>query len=139
MNGPEFADSNIFVYAYDPSDPRKQQIAREVLLRGSRGHGIIASSQVFSEFASVLLHRMNPPASPPEVSATLQSLSDIRMIGIDRSLILRAVEAHERYRVHFWDGMIVAAAERGGCSRMWSEDLNPGQSYFGVKVENPFR
>jgi predicted nucleic acid-binding protein len=138
MNGPEFADSNILVYAYDPSDLRKQRIAREVLLRGSTGNGIIASSQVFSEFASVLLHRMHPPASPAEVIAALQSLSDVRIVGIDRSLILRAVEAHERYQVHFWDGMILAAAERGGCSRIWSEDLNSGQSYFGVKVENPF-
>jgi predicted nucleic acid-binding protein len=34
--------------------------------------------------------------------------------------------------------MIVAAAERANCSRIWSEDLNAGQSYFGVGVENPF-
>jgi predicted nucleic acid-binding protein len=35
--------------------------------------------------------------------------------------------------------MIVAAAERGGCERLWSEDLNSGQQYFGVTAENPFR
>jgi predicted nucleic acid-binding protein len=34
---------------------------------------------------------------------------------------------------------VVAAAERGGCVRIWSEDLNSGQSYFGVVVENPFK
>ena len=34
--------------------------------------------------------------------------------------------------------MILAAAERGACARILSEDLNPGQSYFGVTVENPF-
>jgi len=34
--------------------------------------------------------------------------------------------------------MIVAAAERAGCSKIWSEDLNAGQEYFGVPVENPF-
>ena len=138
MSGPEFVDSNIFVYAYDPSDPRKQQVAREVLVRGSGGNGIIASTQVFSEFASVLLHRMRPPASPANVTAALRSLGHIRMVGIDRSVILRAVEAHERYGLHFWDGMIVAAADRGGCSQIWSEDLNSGQNYFGVKVQNPF-
>jgi predicted nucleic acid-binding protein len=41
--------------------------------------------------------------------------------------------------VHFYDGMIVAAAERGGCGRIWSVDLNTGQKYFGIAVENPFR
>jgi predicted nucleic acid-binding protein len=40
--------------------------------------------------------------------------------------------------VQFYDGMIIAAAERAGCKRIWSEDLNAGQEYFGVKVENPF-
>jgi predicted nucleic acid-binding protein len=34
--------------------------------------------------------------------------------------------------------MIVAAADRGGCEKIWSEDLNTGQEYFGVMVENPF-
>jgi len=33
--------------------------------------------------------------------------------------------------------MIVAAAERGGCQKIWSEDLNAGQKYFGSAVENP--
>lgn len=50
----------------------------------------------------------------------------------------RAVEASARYGLHFYDGMIVAAAERGGCRRIWSEDLSGGQKHFGVTVENPF-
>jgi predicted nucleic acid-binding protein len=51
----------------------------------------------------------------------------------------RAVDVRAKYGVHFYDGMIVAAAERGGCGRIWSEDLNAGQKYFGIAVENPFR
>ena len=54
-------------------------------------------------------------------------------------MVRRAIQAHARYGVHFYDGMVVAAAERGGCKRIWSEDLNSGQDYFGVVVENPFR
>jgi hypothetical protein len=34
--------------------------------------------------------------------------------------------------------MIVAAAERGGWGRILSEDLNAGQSYFQIPLENPF-
>jgi predicted nucleic acid-binding protein len=34
--------------------------------------------------------------------------------------------------------MIVAAAEKAGCARILSEDLSAGQTYFGVRVENPF-
>ena len=69
----------------------------------------------------------------------LDSLSPIRVIPADAIMVRRAVEARAKYGIHFYDGMIVAAAERAGCTRIWSEDLNPGQSYFGVAVENPFR
>jgi len=48
------------------------------------------------------------------------------------------VQARAQYGVYFYDGMILAAAERGGCQRIWSEDLNAGQQYFGCVVENPF-
>jgi predicted nucleic acid-binding protein len=57
----------------------------------------------------------------------------------DADLVRRAVESRDTYGIHLYDGMIVAAAECGGCERLWSEDLNSGQQYFGVTVENPFR
>ncbi len=53
-------------------------------------------------------------------------------------MVRRAVEVHDRYGVHFYDSLIIAAAERAGCECIWSEDLNAGQKYFGVTVQNPF-
>jgi predicted nucleic acid-binding protein len=54
-------------------------------------------------------------------------------------LVRRAVEAHQTYGIHLFDGMVVASAERAGCTGIYSEDLNHGQTYFGVEVVNPFR
>lgn len=48
------------------------------------------------------------------------------------------MEAHSKYGVHFYDGMILASAERVARARIISEGCNAGQSYFGIKVENPF-
>jgi len=62
-----------------------------------------------------------------------------RTVTPDADIVRRAVEIHAEYGVHFYDGKIVAAAERSGCVRIWSEDLNAGQDYFGIRVENPFR
>jgi predicted nucleic acid-binding protein len=70
--------------------------------------------------------------------ALLEVLAPMHLVIPDGDMIRRAVEARASYSVHFYDGMIVAAAERGGCSRIWSEDLNAGQKYFGIAVENPF-
>jgi predicted nucleic acid-binding protein len=72
-----------------------------------------------------------------DLSAILDALGPIKAIAPDGDTVRRAVEAHAQYGVHFYDGMILAAAERGACARILS-DLNAGQGYFGVKVENPF-
>jgi predicted nucleic acid-binding protein len=73
------------------------------------------------------------------VNSVLDALAPIPLILPDAELVRRAIRVRSEYGLHFYDGMIVAAAERGGCSRIWSEDLNAGQSYFGIAVENPFR
>lgn len=137
MSALEFLDTNVLVYAYDPSDPRKQQIAQGLVRRAVAGE-IAASSQVLGEFAATLLHKITPPANPQDLMALLDTLGPINLVAIDGDVVLRAVQARAQYGVHFYDGMILAAAERGGCQKIWSEDLNPGQQYFGCVVENPF-
>jgi len=137
MSAFEFLDTNILVYAYDRSEPRKQQIAQGLVRRAVAGE-IAASSQVLGEFAATLLHKLSPPASPEDLIALLDALGPIKLVPIDGDVVLRAVQARAQYGVHFCDGMILAAAERGGCQRIWSENLNAGQQYFGCVVENPF-
>jgi predicted nucleic acid-binding protein len=93
---------------------------------------------VLAELAATLLHKISPPAQPDEVAGILDALSPIKAVAPDASLIRRAVQARAQYGVHFYDGMILAAAERAGCQKIWSEDLNTGQLYFSIAVENPF-
>lgn len=137
MPGRDFLDTNVLVYAYDGTDPAKQRIAQDLVRRAVAGE-IVTSTQVLAEFAATLLHKISPAARPTEVSAILDALAPIKVIVADAYAIRRAVEAHAQYGVHFFDGMIVAAAEHGACTRILSEDFNTGQSYFGIKVENPF-
>ncbi len=137
MSALELLDTNVLVYAYDPGDLRKQQIAQGLVRRAMAGE-IVASSQVLGEFAATLLHKLMPPAKPDDVMALLDTLAPIKLVPIDGDVVLRAVQAHAQYGVHFYDGMILAAAERGTCKKIWSEDLNAGQQYFGCVVENPF-
>ncbi len=137
MNGADFLDSNVLIYAYDTSDSQKRRIARDLLESGVTGR-LVISTQVLAEFAAAMLHKMSPPANPAAVVKSLDALSSIRLIVPDADLVRRAVEARVAYGLHFYDGMIVAASERAGCVRIWSEDLNEGQEYFGAVVANPF-
>ncbi|PYV76271.1 MAG: VapC toxin family PIN domain ribonuclease [Acidobacteria bacterium] len=137
MSAPDFLDTNILVYAYDIADPQKQAIAQELVRKAFAGE-VVISSQVLAEFAATLLHKVSRAVSPADVVALLDTFAPIKVILPDEGIVRRAVEARAAYGIHFYDGMIVAAAERAGCERIWTEDLNAGQKYFGVLVENPF-
>lgn len=133
-----FLDSNVLVYAYQFNDPEKRKVAQELLEAAVAGQFVI-STQVLAEFSATLLHKFSPPVGVEAMSEILDGLSAIKVISPDGDTIRRAVEAHASYGLRFYDGMIVAAAERAGCKRLLSEDFNTGQSYFGITAENPFQ
>jgi predicted nucleic acid-binding protein len=137
MSALDFLDSNILVYAHDDTDLRKKGIAQDLLRRAVLGEAVV-STQTLAEFATTLLHKFSPAFRPAEVVAVLDVLSPIKLVLPDHGIVCRAVEARKAYDLHFYDGMIVAAAERGECARILSEDLNAGQKYFGIEVRNPF-
>lgn len=138
MSAPDFLDTNILVCAWDASNPDKQHVAQGLVQRAVGGEMMI-SAQVLGEFAATLLHKISPRVSPREVTLLLGVLEPIRRVATDAATVRRALDVHAEYGLHFYDGMTVAAAERGGCPRIWSEDMNHGQVYFGVTVENPFQ
>ena len=137
MPAVEFLDTNILVYAYDVSHPAKQRTAQGFLRQALAGQMVI-SPQVLAEFSATLLHKVSPSVRPEDLTAILDALSPIKVVATDADIVRRAVEAHAEYKVHFYDGMIIASAERGRCTRLWSEDFNSGQEYFGVVAKNPF-
>jgi predicted nucleic acid-binding protein len=138
MSGRDFLDTNILVYALDITDLEKHRTARELVSKAVAGEFVI-STQVIAELSAILLQKFRLQFSPIDVLAALEAVSPIPLIAPDGDIVRRAVEAHVAYGLHFYDGMIIAAAERAGSQKIWSEDLNPGQKYFGLEVVNPFR
>jgi predicted nucleic acid-binding protein len=43
-----------------------------------------------------------------------------------------------RYRLAYWDSLIVAASKTASCAFLLTEDLQAGQTLDGVKVISPF-
>ena len=56
---------------------------------------------------------------------------------VSRANILQAVDLEMRYRLSFWDALIVQAAAASGAEVLYSEDLSSGQVYGTVRVVNP--
>ena len=53
-------------------------------------------------------------------------------------VFLDAIDISRRFRLSYWDGAIIAAAQILGCEAIYTEDLNPGQHYGPVRALNPF-
>src|SRR5664279_1244893 len=137
MSALEFLDTNVLVYSYDIAHRSRQEIAQNLVRRALAGD-IVTSTQVLGEFAATLLHKVVPRVGPAELIVIIDALGPIPIVATDADMVRRAVEVQGRFGLHFYDSLIVAAAERAGCERIWSEDLNSEQKYFGISVQNPF-
>ena len=138
MTGRAFVDTNVVVYAYELKASDRQATARSLLCQGLAQETAVLSTQVLSEFYVVVTRKSADPLTPEQARRAVDALAPMLAVGQDLTLVRRAIDAHTEYGLSYWDGLIVAAAERARCQRLLSEDLNPGQRYFGIPVENPF-
>jgi len=130
-----FLDTNILVYAHDRDAGAKHTTARRrvgELWEGDRPPSI--SVQVLQELYVNLLRKRVPAK---EARQTVTDYLEWHVVDNDRDLLMAGIEEHERWKLSFWDGLILAAARRAGADVIWSEDLNPGQSLDGLVVVNP--
>jgi len=136
MTATVFVDTNVFVYALDEADPKKQQSARvwrEELWKSHRGR---TSFQVLHEFCAKVTQKW--PAAREEARAEVRDLLAWQPIAVDARLLERGWKIQDRYKLSFWDALIVAAAKSVSCRYLLTEDLQAGQDLDGVVVVNPF-
>ncbi|HET7106779.1 MAG TPA: PIN domain-containing protein [Candidatus Acidoferrum sp.] len=138
MSGKAFVDTNILLYAHDLADSAKNAIAVDLLTQLWNDNIGVTSTQVLQEFAVNLQRRITLSLTPQEVRARIVLYLDWEVVVIGKGAVLRGLDAKERYKISFWDAMIVQAAESAGCEVLYSEDLSHGQEYGGVLVVNPF-
>lgn len=132
-----FIDTNILVYAHDLSAGWKRQRAQIVLEQlWESGTGVL-STQVLQELCINLRRKANPPLSAKETGQLLQDYLSWEVIVNDATSTLRALELETRYKISFWDALILQAAESAGVTILYSEDLSDGQTYGSVRVIDP--
>lgn len=137
MTGKAFVDTNVFVYAYDSADRKKQDAALRFL--ASNGpESLVLSSQVLSEFFVVTTRRLAVPMSEVDAADAVRSLSALQCVALTGALVVRAIDVRSRWQTSYWDALIVAAAESAGCTRIISEDLATGATVAGMAIESPF-
>jgi predicted nucleic acid-binding protein len=139
MSDKIFVDTNVLVYAYDRSEPKKQRQALQVLdYLAVAGTGAI-STQVLSEFFVTVTRKITSPLSQDQaydrVKNYLQSWTVLNLTGM---VVLEAVRGVQDYQFSFWDAQIWATARLNQISVIFSEDFNAGAVIEGVRFVNPF-
>ncbi len=135
-----FIDTNVFVYSFDATAKRKQQIARELVASAlSQNTGMI-SYQVIQEFLNVATQKFAQPLTPQDAKQYLtQVLYPLCEVFPTESLYSAALDLSIETQYSFYDSLILAAAVAGGCRTLHSEDLCHGRTVAGVTIQNPFR
>lgn len=138
MTAKTFVDTNILVYAHDRSAGAKHEKAQHRLEElWTAGCGVV-STQVLQELYTIVTRKVAAPLSVTEARQLINDYLVWECIVNGQDAIVRSFDYESRYRISFWDSLIVHAANVSEAEILLSEDLNSGQRYGGVLVENPF-
>jgi len=132
-----FVDTNILLYrvSTDPAESDKQAVASQIL-----DHDDLRSSvQVLQEFYVQATRLSRSEAlRHEEAIALIESWNRFPIQETTVALLDAALVAKNRWKLSYWDAAIIEAARLSRCDIVLSEDLNHGQSFDGVRVQNPF-
>jgi len=139
MPGRFFIDTNVLVYSFDVGETRKRRLAQDMIGTSlASGDGII-SHQVVQEFLNVATSKF---AKPLRIEDSKEYLDTVLMplcrVYPDVELYHAALDLKARFGYGFYDSLILAAALQAGCSVLYSEDLQDGQTVRDLTIRNPF-
>jgi predicted nucleic acid-binding protein len=139
MSDRYFVDTNILMYAHDAAAGEKHRRAKALVERLWETRSGVLSTQVLQELAVNLRKRAGRPL---DAKATRDLVADYltwHVVVNGGESILEALDLGSRYRVSFWDALVIQAAQFSGAEVLYSEDLSDGQTYGSVTVVNPLR
>jgi len=135
MSAKAFFDTNVLLYIYG-EDGRKRARASNLFDEYAQSGDILLSTQVVQEFYAAGSRKLEIPRR--QLREIARALLDLPLIVLTSLHITRALDNEVKYKISFWDALILAAAEAGGAALLYTEDLNHGQKYGAVEVRNPF-
>lgn len=139
MSDKFFLDTNMFAYIFDEAAPDKRQLAVDLVDHAVTTNEGVISFQVVQEFLSLAFRRLDPPMSSTEAEQFLAvTLGPLLAIQSSHVLYWQALQLSRRYSLSWYDSLIVAAALEADCLILYTEDLQHGQKFDNLRVQNPF-
>jgi predicted nucleic acid-binding protein len=93
---------------------------------------------VLNEFYVVVTHKLKPAMPVGDARAEVRRYQRWQPWVVDQATVETAWGIEARFNIHYWDALMLAAAQHQGCKLMLTEDLQHGQMVDGVRIVNPF-
>ena len=139
MSDKSFVDTNILVYAHDNAAGFRHQRAKALIEQlWDSGQGVL-STQILQEFCFSLQRKLARPLPASEVRRIVQPYATWEVVVNTPQAAIEALEVSVRYKISYWDALVLHAAEYAGVAVLYSEDFSHGQKYASIRVVNPFR
>lgn len=131
-----FLDTNILVYADDWDSGVRREKARAILENVFSDRTGVVSTQVLQEYFAVATRKLK--IDPATARKRVELIATLDVVRIDVPLILSAIDLTRLHSLAFWDALVVQSAKVAGCRVLLTEDLQHGQLFDVLRVENPF-
>lgn len=133
-----FVDTNVLVYAYDVDAGEKHRRASAFVEQLWQAREGALSTQVLQEFYVNVTRKIPKPLPRRDARDIAQTYSAWHVVTIDAADVLSASDFEDRFKLSFWDALIVVTALKANAARLATEDLQNGRKIRGLEVVNPF-
>ncbi|MEJ2086094.1 MAG: PIN domain-containing protein [Acidobacteriota bacterium] len=137
-------DTNILVYRYDPRNPSKQVVARDLLRNGLASQRLVIPHQAILEFVAATTRPRADLGGAPllTIGDALREaeglMRDFPVVYPDEQVLVTAMRGVSTYDLSWFDAHLWAFAEANALPEILSEDFEHGRHYGGVRTVDPF-
>ena len=127
MSDRYFVDTNILMYAHDASAGAKHERAKALVEELWRDRTGVVSTQVLQELAVNLRRKAGRPL---DAKATREIVSDYltwQVVVNGGESILEALDLEARFRISFWDALVLQAAHASGAETLYQKTFPTGR------------
>jgi len=139
MNDKFFLDTNIFVYSFDASAPKKAARSAQLIRQAIDTKAGLVSYQVVQEFFNLALRRFAKPMSGGEAEQYLATIfRPLLAVHSSHGLFAHALQLSSGHQLAWYDSLILASAIESRCSVLYSEDFQHQRRFGDLRIVNPF-
>ena len=133
-----FVDTNLLIYAIDPSDHEKRILASGQLARMIKNRTLVLSAQSLNEFYRVVSGRRRLMGRE-DARQFIESLSSFCVAPSGFQVTQQAWRIQDATNFGWWDCLLLGAASLAGVTYFLSEDMQHERQLFGMTILDPFR